>query len=164
VLQAAAVALLVGAGAGALDRSVARWSGYRTELSTARGHLRVLARHAPLVRLIHQLERSPPGTRLVAVPCGATVQFMAGLDSDEPLTSFLPMELPTPSADRALAERLAARAPEYVLRSDLDLTEFGVRGFGAGYAEETRALLDRRYLPVDRAGPQVTLLRLAGGR
>jgi hypothetical protein len=151
---------LVGAGEGAFGQSRARWTEYQTELVTPRGRLLVPAGHAPLIALIHRLEALPPGTRLVALPLGATIPFLAGLETGEPLFSYLPMELPTAKADQALAARLAAHPPDFILRGRHDLSEFGVRAFGVGYAEASSRLISRRYVPVDSAGLGV-LLRLA---
>jgi hypothetical protein len=138
VYLSAALALLVGAGEGAFRQSRDRWAWYHTVLVTPRGRLLVPAGHVPMVALIHRLEALPPGTRLVALPLGATIAFMAGLESGEPLFSYLPMELP----------------------GRHDLSEFGVRAFGEGYAEATDRLISRLYVPVDSAGLGV-LLRLA---
>jgi len=67
-------------------------------------------------------------------------------------------------ADQALAARLAAHPPDYVFRGRQNLSEFGVRAFGAGYAEATDRFIGRLYVPVDSAGLGVLLRLAAPGR
>jgi hypothetical protein len=152
VWLAAALALLAGSSAAAFEQSRARWARHQLELLTPRGRLLVPLGHRPLVQLVHRLEALPPGTTMVALPLGTTVPFLAGVETVGPLFSCLPMELPTAEADRALAARLAARPPDYILRGRHDLSEFGVRAFGQGYAEAASDVIGRLYEPVDAGG------------
>jgi hypothetical protein len=142
---AVAAGLLLGSGVGAQLKSAQHYAFYDLQLRTPRGGLVVQSVDAPLVQLIADLRRLPPETRLVALPQGSAVGFFAGLESGQPWSSYLPMEVPTAADDARLTSSMAARPPDLILRVLLDTSEFGSRGFGEDYALASSRWIDSNY-------------------
>jgi len=101
---------------------------------------------------IHFLSQYPPTTRVLAIPEGAGLAFLAGLESVCGMHSFVPPELDGPAEDRLLA-CLEAAPPDLVVRVGINIQEFGSRGFGEDYAERTAAWIIAHYMPVASFGP-----------
>jgi len=98
------------------------------------------------------LSRYPSTTRVLAIPEGAGLAFLAGLESVCGMHSFVPPELDGPAEDRLLA-CLDAAPPDLVVRVGINIEEFGSRGFGADYAQRTAAWILAHYVPVASFGP-----------
>lgn len=131
-------------------RSAGEYSSPTIEIATPRGRMLVPRDYAILARAIADLGRRPPGTRVVVVPQGAAVPFLAGLEGGDSMFSYLPMEIPDTAADHRLAERWRRQPADLVLIADVAALEFGFRGFGRDYALEASALL-REYYVLERA-------------
>jgi hypothetical protein len=101
---------------------------------------------------VHFLSQYPPTTRVLAIPEGAGLAFLAGLESVCGMHSFLPPELDGPAEDRLLA-CLDAEPPDLVVRVGINIEEFGSRGFGEDYAQRTAAWILAHYVPVASFGP-----------
>jgi len=99
------------------------------------------------------LSTYPPDTRVLAVPEGVGLTFLAGLTSVCGLHSFLPPELDGPFEDRLLA-CLQNAPPDLVLHVGLDLQDFGSIGFGADYGQKIGAWILEHYDAIDQFGPQ----------
>jgi len=111
---------------------------------------------------VHFLSQYPPTTRILAVPEGAGLAFLAGLESVCGMHSFLPPELDGPFEDRLLA-CLDAAPPDLVVRVGINIVEFGSRGFGEDYAERSAAWILAHYVPVASFGPGGYVLILGRG-
>ena len=111
---------------------------------------------------VHFLSQYPPTTRILAVPVGAGLAFLAGLESVCGMHSFLPPELDGPFEDRLLA-CLDAAPPDLVVRVGINIVEFGSRGFGEDYAERSAAWILAHYVPVASFGPGGYVLILGRG-
>jgi hypothetical protein len=101
------------------------------------------------VRLLAQY---PPATRVLAVPEGAGLGFLAGLRSVCGMHSFKPPEMDDVFEDRLLA-CLETTPPDLVVRVNVNLEEFGSRGFGVDYAQHVDAWIRTNYRPVAAFGP-----------
>jgi len=108
---------------------------------------------------IHHLAAYPPATRVLVVPTGSAMPFLAGLESAGDRTGFLPAELGPAAEDRLLAG-LADAPPDLVVSVRLDLREWGSRGFGVDYAQRTWAWIRAHYEPVTTFGPEALVLVL----
>jgi hypothetical protein len=108
---------------------------------------------------IAHLATYPPGTRVLVVPSGAAMPFLAGLASAGDRTGFVPAEMST-GAEEGLLARLAAEPPDLVVSLRLDLREWGSRGFGVDYGRSTWAWVRAHYEPVATFGPEALVLVL----
>jgi hypothetical protein len=109
---------------------------------------------------IRRLAALPPATRVLALPEGVGLGFLAGLQSWDGMHSFLPPELPTPADDERLVARLARDPPDVVLWVGIDLAEYGTTGFGNDYAQHTLAWIRDHYETEAAIGPRNYLLLL----
>lgn len=108
------------------------------------------AAHAAAIR---HLATFPPATRVLALPQGVGLAFLAGLRSWDGMHSFLPPELPDAEADARLVTELERDPPDVVLWIGMDLGEYGTAGFGIDYAQRTLAWVRTRYRTEAAFGP-----------
>ncbi len=158
-------ALLVAIAARHLRASAPLFAAHDVELDAPRGRIRLLdgvggyplgRTYADTVRL---LQTYPPSTRVLVVPTGAALPFLAGLASAGDRTGFVPAELGPAAEDRLLAA-LDAAPPDLVVSLRLDVHEWGSRGFGVDYAQRTWAWVRAHYEPVATLGPEALVLVL----
>jgi hypothetical protein len=114
---------------------------------------------AAYAKTIEHLATYPPSTRVLVVPTGSAMPFLAGLSSAGDRTGFVPPEMSTEAEDRLLAT-LEAEPPDLVVSLRLDLREWGSRGFGVDYARRTWAWVRAHYEPVATFGPEALVLVL----
>jgi hypothetical protein len=172
------VRLAAGAGAGVVLALVVAhhrssrffYDRHNTVVSTPRGRMSLLddvmgyptgRAYADTVRL---LQAQPAGTRVLVIPEGVGLAFLAGLDTVCGLHTLLPPELDGGFEDRVLA-CLEAAPPALVVRVGLDVSEYGSRGFGEDYAQRIARWILAGYEPAAEFGPggYVLVLRRRGG-
>jgi hypothetical protein len=105
------------------------------------------------------LGRYPASTRVVVVPTGAAMPFLAGLATAGDRTGFVPAEM-GPAAEERLLATLDDEPPDLVVSIRLDLREWGSRGFGVDYGRRTWAWMRQRYEPIAAFGPEELVLVL----
>jgi len=158
-------ALLAGIAAGHLRVSLPLFAAHTVRVDAPRGRIRLLAdlNGFPIGRAwadtIAHLATYPPATRVMVVPTGAALPFLAGLAPAGDRTGYAPPEYP-PEAERRLLQRFATDPPDLVVSIRLDLSEWGSRGFGVDYARPTWTWLVANYEPVATFGPQELVLVL----
>jgi hypothetical protein len=103
---------------------------------------------------VRRLATLAPETRVLALPQGTGLAFLAGLRSWDGMTSFLPPELPTPESDARLVAHLERDPPDVVLWIGMDLGEYGTAGFGVDYAATTLAWVSAHYRTAAALGPR----------
>jgi hypothetical protein len=108
---------------------------------------------------IRHLATYPPTTRVLVVPTGSAMPFLAGLASAGDRTGFVPAEL-GPAAEERLLATLDAAPPDLVVSLRLDLREWGSRGFGVDYGRRVWAWMRAHYEPVATFGPEELVLVL----
>jgi hypothetical protein len=166
LLTSAGIGLFAAAAAVHGHMSQLAYEQHRTEVRTAHGTMVLLDElagfptgraYADTVRL---LSAYPADTRVLAVPGGVGLTFLAGLTSVCGLHSFLPPELDGPFEARLLA-CLAVAPPELVLKIRLNVEDFGSRGFGVDYGQKVAAWIGEHYDAMERFGPKeyITVLR-----
>jgi hypothetical protein len=102
-----------------------------------------------------------PETRVLVLPQGCGLNFMAGLTGADGLFSHLPMEFNGPAAEAALLEKWQRAPPDVVMWLTMNLREFGYEGFGVDYAQPLAGWLRGHYeTAVDGKG--FVLLRRPG--
>ena len=149
--------------------SAAMYALHTAHVSAPRGDLWLLddAGGVPVGPLyaatIERLRAYPAGTTVLAAPDGAGLAFLAGLSTWHGRFSYYPPET-GPSADVQLRGELEMDPPGViVLLNLLDLSPYGVAGFGRDYATESVGWIQQRY-EVDRAftGNTVVIARPRG--
>jgi hypothetical protein len=105
------------------------------------------------------LRRYPASTRVLVVPTGAAMPFLAGLATAGDRTGFVPAEL-GPAAEERLLATLDSEPPDLIVSIRLDLREWGSRGFGVDYGRRTWSWMSRRYEPIATFGPEELVLVL----
>jgi hypothetical protein len=103
---------------------------------------------------IERLATFAPETRVLALPQGVGLGFLAGLRSWDGMHSVLPPELPSPDADARLVAHLERDHPDVVLWIGMDLGEYGTAGFGVDYAVATLAWVKAHYRTTAALGPR----------
>jgi hypothetical protein len=114
-------------------------------LETPRARLMIPRAEAGLLEVVARLRREPAGTRVLALPQGVALVFVAGLEGGDGMFSHLPMEIPDEQADLRLTERWRRSPPDLVLDTTFELREFGSEGFGIDYAQSAAAFLAENY-------------------
>jgi hypothetical protein len=172
-LHARPVRLFAGAGVGLFAAvavthyraSAIAYGLHTTEVRAARGTMVLLDEvsrfptgraYADTVRL---LSTYPPHTRVLAVPEGVGLTFLAGLESVCGMHSFLPPELDGRFEDALLA-CLDGAPPDLVVHVDLNLQDFGSSGFGTDYAQRLGAWVLEHYDAIEQFGPNGYVLVL----
>jgi hypothetical protein len=159
------VALVVAIAAAHLRVSAPLAADHTIRVVAPRGSAWLLARIGdfPLGRAyadtIRHLATYPATTRVLVVPTGSAMPFLAGLESAGDRTGFVPAELPPAAEDRLLAA-LADAPPDLVVSLRLDLREWGSQGFGVDYGRRTWAWIRAHYDPVTTFGPEALVLVL----
>jgi hypothetical protein len=136
------------------------WTEHTALVDTPRGRMYLLAdfNGHPLgsaqAHAVHFLASRGADVRVLAVPEGAGLAFMAGAKTCCGMHSYLPLELDGPFDDTRLLARVRADPPDFVIRVDVDLAEYGSAGFGVDYAIATDAWLRDAYRLVATFGDE----------
>jgi hypothetical protein len=101
---------------------------------------------------VRSLATYPSATRVLAVPAGVGLTFLAGLRSVCGQHSFLPPELDGQFEERLLA-CLRAAPPDLVVQVGINLEDFASRGFGVDYAQKVAGWISEYYDPIEQFGP-----------
>ena len=103
----------------------------------------------------------PPDASLAAVPDGPIMNYLARRPSSIPYILFNPFEVDAHGEANMLAA-FAQAPPDFILLSDWPMQEFGVAGFGDGYAERIAAWIGTHYRVVGSgAARSMVLMRRA---
>jgi hypothetical protein len=135
------------------------WDMHTARVATPRGEMLLLdgVQGLPLgtatVEAVTWLSRLPPETRVLALPQGVGLTFLAGLTPCCGAYSFLPTELTGPFEERLMA-RLEREPPDLVVHVGVNLAEYGSQGLGADYGRRVVAWVRAHYEAVAAFGPQ----------
>jgi hypothetical protein len=106
------------------------------------------SRALPVTALLGEIQaRLALSDRLVVLPEGVMVNYLARRTSSVPYLNFLPPEL-VMFGETQILDALSADPPEYVAIVDRPMGEYGLRGFGINYAQEMLAFVRRHYATV----------------
>lgn len=115
----------------------------------ARGRLPVPVPYAGTVdEAVRFLARQAPGSRVLVVPHGAGITFLAGLENVWGVHALLPPDVAGGYEDTRLIADLERQPPDFVVVTGADTSEYGRRGFGIDYAQALWQWIDGRYAPV----------------
>jgi hypothetical protein len=152
-IVASATGILLGLAAGSWSISRPAYEARTLELDTPRGRLWIRAdTGGRIAAVVTRLASYPANTRVLAVPMGVGMTFLAGQPSAGHMFSYFPMELADSRVEADLIRRCSERPADVVVFVPADMREFGYRGFGLDYAVESRRFLSRTYSPVARIG------------
>jgi hypothetical protein len=139
------------------------WDMHTARVATPRGEMLLLdgIYGFPLgttyAEAVGWLRRFPPETRVLAIPQGVGLAFLAGLTPCCGEYSFLPADL-TDAFEERLMGRLERQPPDLVVHVAVNLGEYGSRGIGADYGRRLAAWVRANYEPVATFGPQQYVL------
>jgi hypothetical protein len=125
-------------------------SGPLVQAGTRRGALPV---PVPFVGTVDEavrfLEQQPPGRRVLAVPQGVGLFFLAGLDNALGLHTLLPVDLGGVDYSEANVIRsLEQRPPDLVVVTKPDTSAYGKQGLGLDYGMDLAGWISARYAPL----------------
>jgi hypothetical protein len=145
--------LLAGAASHALetDATARRIYGGRDPVRVGgpRGELPVPIPYVGTVdEAVRFLEAQPPGARVLVVPHGVGITFLAGLQNVWGVHALLPPDVGGGYDDARLVSDLARHPPDLVVVTSADTSEYGKRGFGLDYAVALWQWIDARYAPL----------------
>ncbi|MCZ7648432.1 MAG: glycosyltransferase family 39 protein [Planctomycetota bacterium] len=149
--RAGGLGMLLGLACGHLPESILVQDQRTVELSGPRGSLYALrqAHGVPVGEYyratLELLKKLPPGSRVLALPEGAALTFLAGHPMPYGIYHFLPSDLVGDYAEDRLLARFEAEPPDVIVRVAFDLSEYGVRGFGVDYAPRCGAWIKEHY-------------------
>jgi len=87
----------------------------------------------------------PPGTKVVVLPEGAAITFLAGAVNPIGMHTFLPLDFSGGYDETAVIHRLAETKPEYVLVLSRPMSEYGSKRIGVDYGLNLAAWMMQHY-------------------
>jgi len=116
-------------------------------------------------KMVDALRLQPDASRVLVVPEGLMINYLARRHSPLPEWIFIDLTL-AGSAEAALVDRLRADAPEFVVLISRDLREHGITHFGAEGQPGQRliAFFHQRYRPILQLGGDPFTSKLKGAQ
>lgn len=161
VLLLAGLGVLAGLAWKHYDTSSELYRHHTLVLDGPRGRMRVPASMEAQAEAFRFLCAQPPDTRVLVLPKGEGLTFLAGLDAPYGMHHYHPPAFGGSYSPEAVLARWQAAPPDVILLLPVDLMkEFGSRGFGQDYAEPCLAWIKANYQPhrIGPAGRHVLLL------
>ncbi len=94
------------------------------------------------------LAEKGPATKVVVMPEGCGITFMAGCTNPLGLQTFLPVDFSGAYNEDATVDMLARADPDYILLLPRDVSEYGKKGFGDDYGKAVFDWVRKHYRPV----------------
>lgn len=94
------------------------------------------------------LAGQPRESRVLVVPQGVGITFLAGLQNALGSHQFLPFDLGGDWGEPQLVARLEAAPPDFVVVTAADTSEYGKQGFGVDYGLDLARWVSSRYAPL----------------
>lgn len=154
VATATATAFLLAAASGHAGATAesARAAYGQTGLTRASGPRGALPLPVPYVGTVDEavryLAEAPRNSRVLVVPQGVGMTFLAGLENPLGVHTFLPLDFGGGWSEQRVVAQLAAAAPDYVVVTAADTSEFGKQGFGIDYGLDLARWISARYAPL----------------
>jgi len=110
-------------------------------------------------RVLDEIARVPRDATIAAIPAGAMLGYLSRHRSPVRYVDFDPFVMAL-YREQAMLRAFDAAPPDFVLLADISTREYGVRGFGDGYAEALAGWIGDNYEPVGPTeGRGLVLLR-----
>jgi hypothetical protein len=90
----------------------------------------------------------PATTKVVVLPEGSAITFLAGLTNALGMHTFLPLDFSGSYDEPAIIARLAAADPDYILFSPRSAEEYGKQGLGLDYGLQLMEWVQDHYILV----------------
>lgn len=154
VVSATATAFLLAAAVGhaAATAEAARTAYGAGAPTLARGPRGALPVPVPYVGTVDEAVRflasQPRTSRVLVLPQGVGITFLAGLQNALGSHQFLPLDFGGGWDEPHTIARLEAAPPDLVVVTAADTREFGKQGFGIDYGLELARWISTRYAPV----------------
>jgi hypothetical protein len=116
---------------------------------TARGSLPIPIPYRGTVdKAIRFLEEQAHDSRVLVVPEGVGITFLAGQRNAWGLHTILPTDVSGGYDDAHLLAEVRGHPPDFVVETAADTTEYGKKGFGIDYAQQLAQWLHTHYGPL----------------
>ncbi|HSW45548.1 MAG TPA: hypothetical protein VLM89_08250 [Phycisphaerae bacterium] len=99
-------------------------------------------------KAVRFLTGMPADTKVVVMPEGAGMTFLAGLTNPLGMHTFLPLDFSGAYDEPAVIRRLAAADPDYIVFNSRGVGEYGKRGLGLDYGLDVVRWVEDRYAVV----------------
>jgi len=125
----------------------ATYGGARpAQVGTVRGALPVTVPYQGSVdNAVRWLETQPRGSRVLVVPQGVGITFLAGLQNALGIHALLPQDIAGRYDDARIIADLERNPPDFVVYTSADTREYGKQGFGADYGQAIAQWIEARY-------------------
>ncbi len=136
-----------------------------TRITTAQGTMICPAMYKGTIdKVVEFLAAQPPGTRVIVMPEGSGITFLAGCTNPLGVHTFLPIDFSGAYAEPAMIERLEAAAPDFIVLVPRNVEEYGKKAFGNDYAKPVLAWVQAHYRPVKQFRTRTYQVLLLGRR
>ncbi|MGB9626956.1 MAG: hypothetical protein ACPMAQ_19045, partial [Phycisphaerae bacterium] len=115
-------------------------------------------------KVVGFLAAQPPGTKVVVMPEGSGITFLAGCTNPLGVHTFLPIDFSGEYGEPATIRRLEAAAPDFIVLVPRNVEEYGKKGFGNDYARAVLDWVQANYRPVKQFRTRTYQVLLLGRR
>jgi hypothetical protein len=130
--------------------------GYHTlKFDSPRGSMRLLHtdKNAGCTELILSLlKNTAPEDTVTVLPEGVAINFLAERNSPLYYYSFLPPDLKSPGVETAIIDDIEKTRVDYLVLVQRETKEYGADAFGADYAQNLWAHIEKNYTLVHQVG------------
>ncbi|HYA42304.1 MAG TPA: hypothetical protein VEF34_13440, partial [Syntrophobacteraceae bacterium] len=96
-----------------------------------------------------------PGETIAVFPEGVMLNYLMRVENPTPYVSYLPPEV-SMFGEKAMLAAFKVHPPDYIVAVPRSFREYGVRGFGQGYAEELASWIVGNYQEIKTIMPEAT--------
>jgi len=137
-------------------------AGEPVRIEAARGTMACLGVYVGTVDEAVRFLQQSPGARVVVIPEGAGITFLAGCDNPLGVHTFLPIDLCGAYSAERIVQRLAEVRPDFIVLNARDVSEYGQRGLA--YARTVTDWVSRHYTVVRDFRTKTFLVRVLAPR
>jgi len=120
-----------------------------TRITTPRGTMICPAMYKGTVdKAVEFLAAQPPGTKVVVMPEGSGITFLAGCTNPLGVHTFLPIDFSGAYREAAMVKRLTEASPDFIVLVPRSVEEYGKKAFGDDYAKPVFNWVQANYRPV----------------
>lgn len=123
--------------------------GNVTRIATAQGTMICPTMYKGSVdEAVRFLEGKAPAAKVVVIPEGSGITFLAGCTNPLGAHTFLPIDFSGEYGEAAMIRRLTEADPDFIVRVPRDVSEYGKKAFGEDYGKGLVDWVQDHYKPV----------------
>jgi hypothetical protein len=115
-------------------------------------------------KLVEFLRAEPAGTKVVVMPEGSGITFLAGCTNPLGVHTFLPIDFSGAYTDSAMVERLTEASPDFIILVPRNVEEYGKKAFGNDYGKPVFEWMQANYRPAKQFRTRTYQLFVFGKR